>query len=208
MLTQTQRVVLRGMCGGACVAVAVVLYGVLVNPWAHPEQLPVGRRLQVSVCASMAPALLLTLAIIRLARHRFFSAVDIEGGSPARGSSRAVFLQAMVQNTLEQALLACIAYTTWAVVMPPAWLSVVPLAAMSFVLGRALFFMHYRRGAGARALGFTITFYPTAVMLALCVLWAVAAPAEQDPAASLAGHASGAVATPARAAATAHASGS
>ncbi|MET0289068.1 MAG: MAPEG family protein [Pseudoxanthomonas sp.] len=176
MLTQTQRAVLKGMAGGASIAVAVVLYGVLVNPWSHPEDLVVDRRLQVAVRASMAPALLLAIAIVRLARHRFFSEADIEGGSPARGTGRALFLQAMVQNTLEQALLACIAYTAWAMVMPPAWLSVVTLAALSFVLGRVLFFMHYRRGAGARALGFTVTFYPTTVMLALCALWAIAAP--------------------------------
>jgi hypothetical protein len=176
MLTLTQRAVLKAMAGGACIAVVVVLCGVLANPWKYPETLAISPRLRVAVHAGMAPTLALSVAIIRLSRHRFFSERDIEGGSPARGSGRAAVLQAMVQNTLEQGLLAWIAYMAWAILMPSAWLSVVPLAAWSFVLGRLLFFRYYRRGAAARALGFTLSFYPTAVMLALCMLWAIASP--------------------------------
>jgi uncharacterized membrane protein YecN with MAPEG domain len=52
--------------------------------------------------------------------------------------------------------------------MPGGWLSVVPLAAVTFSMGRVLFFYGYERGAQARALGFAMTFYSSAAMM-ICI---------------------------------------
>ena len=49
--------------------------------------------------------------------------------------------------------------------MPPAQLAVIPAAAVLFALGRLLFWRGYAGGAPSRALGFGLTFYPTALML-------------------------------------------
>ncbi|WP_242482515.1 MAPEG family protein [Thiocystis violacea] len=76
-----------------------------------------------------------------------------------------MFLQTLLQNTLEQFSIALIAYLSWAVAMPAAWMSVIPLAAMTFAIGRILFFAGYKKGAPSRALGFTLTFYPSVLML-------------------------------------------
>ena len=77
-------------------------------------------------------------------------------------------MQSLLQNTLEQSVLALLIYLAWAAVMPSAWLSVVPLAAVSFALGRLLFLAGYASGAPSRALGFTMTFYPSIAML-ICI---------------------------------------
>jgi uncharacterized membrane protein YecN with MAPEG domain len=57
--------------------------------------------------------------------------------------------------------------------MPTRWLSVVPLAAIAFVVGRLLFMRGYERGAPARALGFTLTFYVSSTMLVSMLVYLV-----------------------------------
>jgi len=71
----------------------------------------------------------------------------------------------VLQNTLEQAVLAVVAYMIWAVVAPLAWLRTIPMAAILFVAGRILFTRGYERGAPGRAMGFGLTAYPTFGML-------------------------------------------
>jgi hypothetical protein len=56
-------------------------------------------------------------------------------------------LQTLLQNTLEQSLIALLVYLGWALTMPATWLSVVPVAAMAFAIGRILFFLGYEKGA-------------------------------------------------------------
>ncbi|MEK9660833.1 MAG: MAPEG family protein, partial [Alphaproteobacteria bacterium] len=107
----------------------------------------------------------LVLAIGALARHRFLTPADIDGSGLVAGSDRARILQAIVQNTLEQAVIAIVAHLVWAAAMPPAWQAVVPAAAILFVFGRIAFAIGYAGGAPARAFGFALTFYPTVFML-------------------------------------------
>lgn len=102
-----------------------------------------------------------------LARHRFFSPADIDGGGLSEGTAVAKMLQSILQNTLEQTVLALATHLIWAAVMPAHWQAAVPAAAMLFFIGRFLFWRGYASGAPARALGFTLSFYPTAVMLIL-----------------------------------------
>lgn len=165
-LSVTQRGVLRGMGGGLGAAVALIAFGVLANPLGYPADLPVQKSLAVALGAAGLPALCLAISIGRLAKHRFFSPRDIDGAGSSEGTARARELQAILQNTLEQATLGVMVYALWASVMPSTWLSVVPLAALAFAAGRILFFAGYAKGAAARALGFALTFYPTVGMLA------------------------------------------
>src|SRR3954464_2125424 len=48
----------------------------------------------------------LTLNIGLLARHRFFTPEDIDGGGLTKGTPQAQVLQSTLQNTLEQTVLA------------------------------------------------------------------------------------------------------
>jgi uncharacterized membrane protein YecN with MAPEG domain len=113
--------------------------------------------------------LCLTANIGLLARHRFFTPEDIDGGGLTKGTAQAQVLQATLQNTLEQTVLALSVHAVWAAEMPASWQAVIPAAAILFFIGRVLFWRGYARGAPGRALGFALTFYPTVAMLLLIV---------------------------------------
>ena len=57
----------------------------------------------------------------------------------------------------------------WAAEMPHSWLRAIPVAAL-FIAGRVLFTCGYSEGAGGRAMGFGLTMYGTAGMLATVAL--------------------------------------
>lgn len=162
-----QRKVFAGIATGAIVTAAIVALGIVLNPFAYRADSDVALRLTLAAKASLVPALFVTVAVARLARHRFLTPADIDGGGLSEGSSRARLLQALLQNTLEQAVLASVVYVGWALLVPGSWLSVLPLAALAFAVGRLAFFAGYGRGAPGRAVGFALTFYPTVVMLVI-----------------------------------------
>ncbi len=164
-LTVKQTGVLKGSIAGMAITIAVILYGIWQNPFNFDSALFDSERLGVAIKSALLPALYLVLSIGQVARHRFFHAEDIDGSGLTAGSEQAKILQSLLQNTLEQFLIALVVYLAWAFVMPSHWLSVVPLAATLFVIGRMLFFRNYALGAPARSLGFALTFYPTIVML-------------------------------------------
>lgn len=166
-LDDKQVSVLKGMALGMAIALGIVVLGSYLNPFGYQEPPAPDSisRLNVVATSCIIPALFLAVAIGRLARHRFFTPEDIDSGSSSGDSEEAQILQSLLQNTLEQTLLASMVYCAWAFVMPATWLSTVPIAAMAFGLGRILFFAGYQKGAPARALGFTLSFYPSIIML-------------------------------------------
>lgn len=170
ILDNKQKSVLRGMLTGAAFALAIIVLASWLNPFSFQPDLSEYARLSVAIKASVVPAIFLAIAIGRLARHRFFTPEDIDGGGLRQMTDRAKLLQSLLQNTLEQFALAIVAYCAWAVVMPAVWLSVIPLAATAFAVGRVMFFVGYRHGAPSRAIGFTLAFYTSLMMLAAVVL--------------------------------------
>ncbi|MDR3495182.1 MAG: MAPEG family protein [Ancalomicrobiaceae bacterium] len=169
-LTPTQRGVRTGAFVAAIATLAVVMLGSIYNPFQFAADLAVPERLAMAAEAALLPGVALAFAIAQLARHRFATSDDIDAAAGPAPTERARVLQALIQNTLEQAVLAVVAYAAWAAVMPANWLSAVPCAAITFLLGRAAFHFGYERGAAARSFGFGLTFYPTLFMLALLVL--------------------------------------
>ena len=104
--------------------------------------------------------------VARLAKFRFFSPADINAAaSKSSPSNAAGIMQAIIQNTLEQAVMAFGAHLVWAATMPIYSQAVVPVSACFFFSGRVMFASGYSKGAPARAVGFSITFQPTALML-------------------------------------------
>jgi len=154
--TRTQFGVAAGMAAGLAVTVAAFLWPVLPAVPADGEA-----RLAIWLACAAFASLWLLVAVGRLANHRFFNAADIEGGGLTEGSPRARLFQSLIQNTLEQLVLAMVAYGAWL------WLADEPrrglaiVCAILFGIGRLLFFAGYAFGAPYRALGFTLTFYPT-----------------------------------------------
>jgi len=165
-LTKKQNGVLIGMAIGMAISLNVVLVGAWYNPFSFGTASGLLTRLATAIEWSVLPALFLILSVGRLAKRRFFTTEDIDGGGGlSHDSKQALLLQTLLQNTLEQLLIAVLIYLAWAVMMPADWMSVVPLAAITFAIGRVLFFTGYKGGAASRSLGFALTFYPSVLML-------------------------------------------
>lgn len=168
-LSFEQRGVLKGIVPALMIALLVLGAVLWIPTGLQPPAADVASRLIHVAAWDLLVVVWLVIAIGALARHRFFHAEDIDGGGLTAGSTSAKVHQSVLQNTLEQVVLAVLVHGACAVLLPVGWLAVIPAAAVLFALGRFFFWRGYRHGAAARALGFGLTFYPT-VMLLLLVL--------------------------------------
>ena len=166
-LADKQAGVLRGMGLGVVISLLLILYGILCNPLSFPDSLAMDGKLVVLGWSLLIPCLLLIGSIARIDKHRFFSSVDIDSSAATSSSLKLVCLQSILQNTLEQTVLAMVVYLLWILMTPSAWLSALPLSACCFLAGRILFVGGYRKGAVSRALGFALTIYPLVMMFIL-----------------------------------------
>ena len=148
--------VAAGMAGGFLFTLVAFLSPSLPSVPPDPQS-----RITLWAACALAAAFWLLVSVGRLAGHRFFTPDDIDAGGMAGNTPRAALLQALVQNTLEQTVLAVIAYAAWLWLGPQDRHGLVIVFAAYFAIGRLLFFAGYSHGAPARALGFTLTFYPT-----------------------------------------------
>jgi hypothetical protein len=172
-LTTKQRGVLKGIIAGAAISIVVIVGAVLVGPMSLAPDASAGERLGFAIWSDAFIALWLGISIGLLARHRFFTPEDIDGGGLSSGSETANILQSTLQNTLEQSVLAVLVHLAWSVLMPVSWISAIPAAVLLFLCGRVLFVSGYRGGAPSRALGFALTFYPSVLMLMFVIVTAI-----------------------------------
>lgn len=121
-------------------------------------------RLRFALRADLLVVGWLAAAIANVARLRFFSEQDIAGSSAAGGSDEVRDAGAILQNTLEQVVLALAAHLIVAATFSRPQALLVALASL-FALGRLLFWVEYKRGAAGRAFGFALTFYPSVLGL-------------------------------------------
>lgn len=179
MLTEKQRGVLLGMMLGLACSLLALALAIATAPSAFlPRDDSTASAIAHALRWDLLPVLWLAANIAMLARHRFFTPADIDGGGLSDGTPTAKVLQAVLQNSLEQAVLAISAHLIWAATMPARWLAAIPAAAILFFIGRVMFWRGYARGAPARALGFALTFYPTIALLVVAVghiVWSMAA---------------------------------
>jgi hypothetical protein len=156
------------------VAVAVVVAAVLASSLIPAAWLPIdlpAARMAWTLPWALLPLLALMVSIMRVGNHRFSTPEDIDGSGLTVGTQKIQILRAILQNTLEQAVLAIGVYLIGSVVLPHGWLRVIPAAALLFPIGRVLFAAGYAAGAGGRAMGFGLTAYPTfALLVTLIVL--------------------------------------
>lgn len=108
--------------------------------------------------------------MIGVARIRFNSAEDAPGSGLSQPSERIAVPRAILQNNLEQAVLAVVVHLALATLLRPEEMRVIPAVVLLFCLGRATFWLGYRRGAAARAFGFAATFWPTVACLLLALV--------------------------------------
>jgi len=168
MFSRKQRGVAIGMALGAAVTALV-----LASPpqwFGVSPQGDVHARLVTAVRAASIAMMWLLAAVANVARGRFMSAADIDGSGFAPASQFIRIGVAIVQNTLEQAVLAAVLYLALARLGQPDEAALVPQLAALFSLGRLAFWIGYRHGAPWRAFGFAVTFYPTVVGYAILAL--------------------------------------
>ena len=168
-LTDKQRGVRQGIMIGAVLTIAGLAAGMAYLPTSLTVDSSMGERLAYALKADILVIFWLLHSIGRLAGHRFFTPEDIDGSGLTAGTDKAKVLQSVLQNTLEQSVLAITLHLIWAVVMPVTWMPGIPAAAILFFIGRMFFVRGYTGGAPARALGFSLTFYPSMLMLLIII---------------------------------------
>lgn len=146
--------------GAALLVSLAIIAAALV--WGSAQ--PVESRLATAVIAAAIVAGWLAAGIANVARLRFFSPAAIDAGTATDDVTAQA--RAILQNTLEQVVLAIPVYVGLAVTFDR---SVLAIAAMTglFSAGRALFWAGYADGAAGRAFGFALTFYPSVAGLLL-----------------------------------------
>jgi len=170
VFTEKQKGVVRGVIPAALLSLAGLLLGALTLPVNIVHGPEAGPRVGWGLQWALLPMLALMVCVIRVANHRFATPEDIDGSGLSSGTARVLVLRAILQNTLEQAVLATAAYLIWAIAMPLSWLGAIPAAAVLFIIGRILFARGYEGGAPGRATGFGLTAYPTFAMLIVAAI--------------------------------------
>jgi hypothetical protein len=169
-LDKEQRRVGAGMAAAVLATIAVLWLGQRFYPWTLPPMSGLAERLGFTLQADLFVLAWLVVAVGNVARGRFFSTSDIKGAGFAPPGPRIAIDVAIIQNTLEQAVLAVGAHLVLATQLPPPRMVLIPCLVALFCLGRLCFWLGYRGGAGTRAFGFATTFYPTVYAYVLAIL--------------------------------------
>lgn len=130
-------------------------------------------RLRFALAWCLSPLLCVVAGIGWVARVRRRSAADVRGAAAGPPSPRLALGSAFLQNTLEQAVIACGAYLVVAGLSEGPLAALVAPAAILFVLGRVLFIAFYRAAPTGRAFGMHLTMLPSLVLYA-AALWLAA----------------------------------
>lgn len=157
-----QRRVALGMVSALLLSAVVLATLAWLPPFAMPDLPTPEARLAFTVRLDVLLFAWHGATIANVARQRFFSIRDIGGSEQAAASPAVLRANAVLQNTLEQAVFAFGSHLALAAQLSSRWVIMLPGLVGLFCLGRALFWMGYRGGAAARAFGFALTFYPSA----------------------------------------------
>ncbi len=157
-MIRKQLVVALGM-GAAITLLSLAWYQLPVLPLPVPDGDDTASRIAFVAHWLLLPGLALLFGIGLVANQRFFVADAIDGG-PSSSSLIEITLRYNL-NTLEQTALAAIAWLGLALVLSHEYLKLIPAMAISFLVGRILFFIGYLIAPTARALGLGLTAYPT-----------------------------------------------
>ena len=168
-LQQEQRGVALRMAAALCVTVLVSI-ACLYRGGAAPT--PLAGRLIAMAKADVFVLCWLAAMIGNVARLRFFSADDIAGSGSGSATAEVGRAKAVLQNTLEQVVLALPVHAALALLVASSVPLIVALAAL-FAIGRLIFWIGYASGAEARAFGFALTFYPSLAGLLIASFAAV-----------------------------------
>lgn len=164
----------KQLAGGAGAAGAVA---VVLACWANAHALLGGITVQADDTASrlafamgwlLVPGWCLLAGVLGASRRGFY-ADAIEGTRTPSARTLEINLR-YNQNTIEQAILAAIAWLGLAVVMPRDQLNLIAGMAILFAIGRVTFWIGYLVHPMARTFGMTLTVIPTIIAFAALTL--------------------------------------
>lgn len=145
----------------AAVAVCLIVARMALSGSESVAEIGTAHRLALAVRWLLVPGLCLIVGLAFTSNHRFLSADAIDGGPASRPGAFEINLRYNT-NTLEQTVLAAIAWSGLALALPVADLKLIPALAGLFAAGRAAFWLGYLYAPWARAFGLGLTFYPSA----------------------------------------------
>lgn len=116
-------------------------------------------RLDLALIWLLLPGLTLLIGVVGAARRGFYK--DAIDGTRTPASPALEINLRYNQNTVEQVLLAAIAWVGLALRLPREMLFIIPVMAVTFFFGRVTFFIGYLINPVARTYGMTLTVVPT-----------------------------------------------
>lgn len=156
MLSAEQRKILRNMLLAMLLALVLTVIAVICPVSWHLS------RVQSYFLALILPTCSYMVGIGRIASLRFFDE-SVSNPLLAANNLRLNIMKQYLSNTHEQLFFAVIVYALLSWFLPLEHIYLALLLSVCFVVGRLLFISGYSRGAGARSLGFALTFYSSLV---------------------------------------------
>lgn len=154
----------RGILLAALLALIVVAGGLAAGYYLLPsellspgEELTTADRLAFALRWDLPLFLWLMGCVQAVSTGRYHSPDDIRGSAFGRPSKSIAVKRAVLQNSLEQVVIAVGAHLILATMLHPDELRLIPLLVILFLLGRIAFAFGYRHGPGARGIGMAIT---------------------------------------------------
>ena len=153
---------------GAGVAILGAIYGIVffLTPAIEANDSTARLALAAKLLGFVSLPLIAGVGATVLARYGDSSLIH---GYKAPINDRLAMLLAFNLNTLEQTVLHALSIAAFCVTVPGALLSFAVAQVGAFIIGRALFFVGYRRNPLHRFVGFVVSYYPAlAAIVAAC----------------------------------------
>lgn len=128
-------------------------------------------RLAYALKVDLLVLLWLAACLRAVASIRFRSDADRPGSAYGGPSPRLAVPAAVLQNSLEQTVLAVGAHLVLATVLRGEEMIVLPVLVALYLIGRMLFALGYARGAAARAFGMALTGASTLGAFAMAIVF-------------------------------------
>ena len=149
---------------GVCAAVLAAGYAWLPAGWfGLGASFAIADRLAFALQADLVIFLWLAGCVRAVSKARFHSPADIRGSASGPPSPALKVRMAVLQNSLEQTVLAVGAHLILATVLHGTALRVIPLLVGLYLLGRITFAWGYARSRVGRAFGMAVTGVSTVV---------------------------------------------
>lgn len=117
----------------------------------------IGERIAFTLKADLLMFIWLAGCVGAVSRGRFYSPADIRDSAFGPPSRAIAIRAAVLQNSLEQTVLAFGGHLTLAVLLRGLELILIPLLVALFLAGRVTFAFGYAKGASGRAFGMVLT---------------------------------------------------